>query len=80
MIKVIGIKIYSEISWHIPSGEAGGDYDTLCGIDANDESIGHTGKVTAPRGQKIDCNQCLALFKTIKSLRLKHSDFVSKSK
>ena len=42
----IGVKIDGEVSWHAERDD-GIDYDTLCGIDSNDPSIGHQGNVTA---------------------------------
>lgn len=56
-----------------------GDHDTLCGIDANDEEVGHHGiadtlKLHAHRA-KIDCPQCRAIFFGIKNLGLTARDF-----
>lgn len=53
-------------------GDPGGGYDTLCGIDIDDPSIGHYPAKT-PNGKKIDCCQCKNLFDRFKNFR--ESDF-----
>jgi len=67
----IGVKTATGISVHCSCGY--GDYDTLCGIDANDPFIGHFGTVPVAINTKIDCAACKAIFKTAKCYRL--SDF-----
>jgi hypothetical protein len=71
MSKYIAIKIDDTITVHA-AGDAGGGYDSLCGIDANDPAIGHS-EVDVPRGAKIDCDICKGHFLQWKSLR--KSDF-----
>jgi hypothetical protein len=75
MNKVVGVKTYSGVEWHAINSVAGADYDTLCGLDAKDDVIGHYGVVEAVAGQKITCHQCYAVWKGVSSLRLKESMF-----
>lgn len=73
--KVIGVNLNGIITWHAANFGAGPDHDTLCGLDANDESIGHLGAVEPRRGQKIDCDMCRSIFEGFKELKLRASDF-----
>ena len=76
MSKVIGVRIGSdEVEWHAVNGVAGADYDTLCGIDANDSVVGHHGTVPAPRGQKINCRQCFEVWRGVRDMCLRSSSF-----
>lgn len=52
---------------------ADGDYDTLCGVDFNDPSIGHMGAEPAKHGEKISCRSCWNIFITAR--RYSKSDF-----
>jgi len=62
------------VEWHAaPAG--GGDYDTLCGVDANDPTMGHHGIVEAKSGQKINCRQCKEIWNHVMSLKLRVSNF-----
>lgn len=72
--KMIGVRVEDTVEWHA-AGIGPNDYDTMCGIDANDPQIGHYGTVQAKRGTKISCKQCRAMFEGFKSLRLRDSDF-----
>jgi hypothetical protein len=74
MSKAVGVTIDDKVEWHAP-GVGGSDHDTLCGIDANDPAIGHTGVVSATRGQKIDCEQCRAIWQDVMALKLRRRDF-----
>ena len=38
-----------------------GNYDTLCGIDANDSELGHNGVAEVSNNSKIDCHQCIQI-------------------
>jgi hypothetical protein len=67
----IGVKTDTGVSVHCRC--AWGDYDTLCGVDANDSVIGHFGAVPVAVNTKIDCPACKAIFETAKYYRL--SDF-----
>jgi hypothetical protein len=73
MNKVVGIATDDGTEWHVRS--VIGDYDTLCGLDANDPAIGHAGLVTAKRGQKVTCEQCKGLWEGLTALRLRASNF-----
>lgn len=74
MSRIIGVVIDGETSWHAAnSGPT--DYDTLCGLDANDPTIGHTGLVKWQRGQKITCAVCHGIWSGLAALRLRKSDF-----
>lgn len=53
-----------EVIVHAKSSGAGGDYDTLCAVDANDPSVGHNGIVPVPRNgrARINCQECRAIW------------------
>lgn len=72
--KVVGVNVDGHIEWHA-RGIGSNDYDTMCGVDANDPDIGHFGTVQPHRGAKITCSQCRSMFEGFKSLRLRSSDF-----
>jgi hypothetical protein len=74
MSKAVGVLINGSVEWHAPAA-GGGDYHTLCGLDAADETLGHMGFVEAKRGQKIDCHQCLGIWRDVIAMRLRRSDF-----
>jgi len=67
MSKAVGILIDGTVEWHAPGGVS--DYATLCGLDANDSTVGHEGIVDTPRGQKITCPQCYGIWAGAKALR-----------
>lgn len=50
---------------HATADFCASDYDTLCGMDANDPEAG-TEEVIVPRGgrARINCDQCLGVWKT----------------
>ena len=75
MNKVIGVLAEgAEVEWHAPG--VIGDYDTLCGLDANpDPESGMRGKVLPNRGKKITCGQCAAIFLGIQAMGLRRSNF-----
>jgi hypothetical protein len=52
----VAVKTDEGISVHCMAGH--GDWDTLCGIDANDPTIGHLGTVPVACNTKIDCVAC----------------------
>jgi len=60
-----GVSVHCECTY--------GDYDTLCGIDSNDDSIGHFGTVPLPPNAKIDCAACRNIWETAR--RYRKSDF-----
>lgn len=74
MSKVIGVVIDGETGWHAVN-VSGTDYATLCGIDPDDPSIGHTGTVEPKRGQKIDCQECYSAWRGVVDLALKQTNF-----
>ncbi len=74
MAKAVGVMINGEPTWHAPAA-APTDFDTLCGIDADDPAIGFTGLIQAPRAQKITCIQCKTTWERLVALRLRASDF-----
>lgn len=74
MTKAVGVVIDGVLGWHA-GGPGVTDHDTLCGVDANDPAIGHTGVVVAKRGQKITCATCKAVWCGTVALGLKTSDF-----
>ncbi|MGD2065594.1 MAG: hypothetical protein PVI43_00305 [Candidatus Bathyarchaeota archaeon] len=76
MSRVIGVRESDGVIWHaincFPT-----DYDTLCGLDANDPYIhvGTFGTVKAPPGQKITCPQCISVFTGFREAGFRKSDF-----
>lgn len=74
MSKVIGVKMDTgEVIWHAPGVVS--DYDTLCGLDANDSEADTYGTVEPKRGQKITCESCKAIWERTVALRLRATDF-----
>ena len=71
--KVIGVMVDGEPTFHARG--VASDYDTLCGMDANDDHVGHEGYVTARRGQKITCSQCWQIWRETVALQLRESSF-----
>ena len=74
MSNVIGVTIDGETEWHVVSIGAT-DHNTMCGIDADDPNIGHTGTVEPKRGQKINCQTCKTMWLGMRSLRLRAANF-----
>lgn len=70
-----GVRLDGIVTVHMDS-TGYGDYDTLCGIDANDAAIGHE-PVAVPRNgrARIDCAACWAIWKRARGYDRK--DFVS---
>lgn len=75
MNKIIGVDQEGEVIWHARG--VMNDYDTLCGIDANDPAIDHNGTVEAKRGQKITCDLCRSIWVETLALKLSKSNFES---
>lgn len=73
MSKAVGVLIDGVVGWHARG--VFDDYDTLCGIDSNDPSIGHQGLVEPNRGQKIECMTCKNIWTKTISLKLRGPDF-----
>lgn len=74
MSNTIGVITHEDTLFHI-QGNPVTDHDTLCGIDAYDEEIGHLGIIEAPKGQKVDCWQCRAYFSFIEDNKITWKDF-----
>lgn len=53
---------------HLP--DSNGNYDTLCGIDFNDSSIGHMGVVPTPKNAKVNCLTCKQIFMHCREFKL----------
>lgn len=46
-----------------------GTYDTLCGIDANDDSVGHLGLATVSDKIPINCPACYRIWEVAKQYK-----------
>lgn len=73
MSKVVGVVVDGDVSWHAPGVFQ--DYSTLCGIDADDPTIGHGGIVPSCSGQKINCVACFSIWKNTIDLKLRPQNF-----
>lgn len=73
MSKAVGIRIDGGIEWHAAGVVM--DYATLCGLDADDPSLGHLGTEKPRRGQKITCGTCRLTWNRTLALRLRSTDF-----
>lgn len=62
----IGVIIDGKLTVHADSEN--GNYDTLCGIDANDNAIGHQGFADAGR-RRIGCSDCKAIWRRARQYR-----------
>ena len=62
------VRIGGEISIHVSADGLSGNYDTLCGLAGDDPGIGHE-NVAVPRGAKIDCGQCRAIWEGAKQFK-----------
>ena len=72
--KVVGVKMDTgEVIWHAPGVVS--DYDTMCGLDANDSEADTYGTVVPKRGQKITCESCKSIWERTVALRLRVADF-----
>lgn len=74
MSKVIGVKMDTgEVIWHALGVVS--DYDTMCGLDANDSEADTYGTVEPKRGQKITCESCKSIWERTTALKLRATDF-----
>lgn len=73
MVDIVGVNIDDVIEYH--AGTPNGNYDTLCGLDADDPQLGHFGRVPAPKRQRITCEQCKTIWFGTMELKLKPADF-----
>lgn len=71
----VAVRVDGDVTVHM-AGTVG-DYDTICGLDANDIQVGHE-PATVPKGgrARIDCDACWAIWNTARSYTRK--DFVSR--
>ena len=54
-----------EIIVHAEPSNAGGDYDTLCGLDTDDPAIGLEPAAVPRNGRaRIDCEDCKSIWET----------------
>lgn len=72
MTESVKVKTQEGVEYHAQSSGYT-DYDTLCGIDADDPRIGHFGK--EPSNKKITCEACRAIWRGTLALKLKEKDF-----
>lgn len=72
--KIVGVECEGVVRWHVP-GVAGPDYATLCGLDGEDPSVGQRLLGKSPRGTKVNCEQCSAVWRGLRALNLRESDF-----
>lgn len=68
----VGVSVDGEVAYHVPG--VVGDYATLCGLDSNDPSIGQYAAPT-PKGQKVNCTECETIWRSLKQLCVRESDF-----
>jgi len=74
MSRVIGVSIDGVTEWHaVNIGPT--DHNTLCGIDADDPTIGHNGTVLPPHGTKINCTLCKTIYLRFIQAGFKKTDF-----
>jgi hypothetical protein len=73
-VRIVGVLLDGKPTFHAAS-HGYGDYDTLCGIDANDPKVGHGGLIKAPRRIKIDCTACCIIWAGTLALKLRKSNF-----
>lgn len=71
-MSIVGVRrlVDGEIvdEFHAPPA---GDFDTLCGVDANDDHplVGTMGFCKVSKGQKIDCAQCYSIWVAAREVR-----------
>lgn len=76
MTELVGVMIDGELTVHAPGVSS--DYDTLCGIDADDPKIGHEGRVPVHPTKFITCQMCYVVWKRTLELGLREKDFLPK--
>lgn len=65
-MKFVSVKIDGQITTHLP--DAAGNYATLCGLDGHDSAIGQE-ECATPKGAKVDCVHCTAIFFTCREFK-----------
>jgi hypothetical protein len=72
MSRFVAVEIDGTVGVRLP--DALGNYETLCGLDGNDDSPGvGQSPASVPRGAKVDCPHCTAIWLTAR--KFKQSDF-----
>ena len=71
---IVGVLTDNEMMFHLPASGVS-NYDSLCGIDADDPAIGHNGFVNVPKGQKVNCASCKGIYLLIRDLKVRVTDF-----
>ena len=66
MSKFVAIEAQGVVRVHLP--HTTGNYDTLCGLDANDPGVQHF-PASVPKGAKVDCPDCKAIWAVAKCFR-----------
>lgn len=66
MSKFVAISCQGVVQVHLPHST--GNYDTLCGMDADDPAIEHF-PAEVPKGAKVDCPDCKGLWEVAKRFR-----------
>jgi len=60
--RFVAVKVEGAVSVHAVGHD--GNYDTLCGIDANDSGVGHEGIVPLPWvHSRIGCEACKSILR-----------------
>ena len=76
MKEFVAITVDNKTEVHAGEMGVGGGYDSLCGIDANDPSLGHY-LADLPPNPKINCPDCISIIKAAKAF--KKSDIQAKA-
>ena len=71
MPRFVAILIDGNLTVH--GQPADGNFDTLCGLDAEDGSVGHSPRPWSP-GMKINCHDCRAIWLAAQQIHAR--DFV----
>lgn len=74
MPNIVSVLLDGYLTHHAPP-HGYGDYDTLCGLDADDSAIGHGGIIATPTGARIDCVACKSIWHGTVKLGLSGCDF-----
>jgi hypothetical protein len=74
MTKLVGVMLDGVRTIHAPS-HGYGVYDTLCGIDADDPTIGHEGQFDPHPNEFITCAACYSIWRGVIAMGLREKDF-----
>lgn len=72
--KLVGVMIDGKLTVHAPH-HGHGVYDTLCCLDADDPTIGHSGVVEVHGSKFVDCSECYGVWRGTVDLGLREKDF-----